>query len=87
MLDCDPGWPGTGHDHADEGQKEVSVLVEGDATVTVGGEDVRMEAGDVLRIPPDAARRIDNGESESRFVCVSRSVDVRIFSRSRTPPR
>ena len=70
VLECDPGWSGMEHDHADEGQEEVYVLVDGEATVTVDGEEVRMEAGDALRISADATRRIDNDDSESRFVLV-----------------
>ena len=68
VLECEPGYTGMEHDHADEGQEEVYVLVEGAATVTVDGEDVEMESGDALRIPPEATRQIDNGDSESRFV-------------------
>jgi mannose-6-phosphate isomerase-like protein (cupin superfamily) len=56
------------HDHAEDGQEEVYVLVEGEATVTVDGEDVEMAAGDALRIPPEASRQIATGDAESRFV-------------------
>ena len=70
ILECDPGWSGMEHDHTDEGQEEVYVLVEGTATVTVAGEDVAMEAGDALRIPPGATRQIENGDEESTFVLV-----------------
>jgi quercetin dioxygenase-like cupin family protein len=70
VLECGPGYSGMEHDHADEGQEEVYVLVEGAATVTVDGEAVAMEAGDALRIPPGATRQIANAEEESRFVLV-----------------
>jgi quercetin dioxygenase-like cupin family protein len=70
VLECDPGWTGKPHDHAEDGQEEAYVLVDGAATVTVDGEVVSMEAGDVLRIDPNATRQIENGDAESRFVLV-----------------
>jgi quercetin dioxygenase-like cupin family protein len=70
VLDCDPGWEGKPHDHAEEGQEEVYVLVDGAATVTVEGEDVEMTAGDALRIAPEETRQITNGDAESQFVLV-----------------
>ncbi|WP_135827765.1 cupin domain-containing protein [Halorussus halobius] len=70
VLEADPGWTGMEHDHADDGQEEVYVLVEGSATVTVEGEDVALSAGDAVRIPADATRQIHNGDAESRFVLV-----------------
>ena len=70
VLECDPGWAGKPHDHAEDGQEEVYVLVEGETTVTVDGEDVSLEAGDALRLAPEEERRIHNGETESQFVLV-----------------
>ncbi|QGN06510.1 cupin domain-containing protein [Halorhabdus sp. CBA1104] len=70
VLDCEPGWSGKAHDHAEQNHEEVYLLVEGEATVTVDGEDVSMEAGDAVRIAPDATREIQNGEIESTFVLV-----------------
>lgn len=68
VVDCEPGWTGLEHDHNDDEHEEVYMLVEGDATVTVDGEDVTMTAGDVIRIPPDATRQIQNSDTESTFV-------------------
>jgi quercetin dioxygenase-like cupin family protein len=70
VLECEPGWTGKPHDHAEDGQEEVYVLVEGEATVTVGGEDIAMSSGDALRIDPDERRQIENGDAESTFVLV-----------------
>jgi len=67
VLDVEAGWSGKPHDHADDGQEEVYVLVEGEATATVEGEDVSLSAGDALRVDPEATRQID-AESESLFV-------------------
>ena len=68
VVECDPGWNGMEHDHADEGEEEVYVLVDGEATVTVEGEPVEMESGDALRLDAEATRYIENGETESTFV-------------------
>jgi mannose-6-phosphate isomerase-like protein (cupin superfamily) len=62
VLECDPDWSGKPHDHADDGQEEVYVLVEGAATVTVDGESVSMAAGDALRVASESTRRIDAEE-------------------------
>jgi quercetin dioxygenase-like cupin family protein len=67
VLDVEAGWSGKAHDHADDGQEEVYVLVEGAATVTVGDETVSMSAGDALRVDPETTRRID-AEADSLFV-------------------
>jgi quercetin dioxygenase-like cupin family protein len=70
VLDVEPGWEGKPHDHAADGQEEVYVLVEGAATVTVEGEDVPLEAGEAIRLPPESERQITNGDTESTFVLV-----------------
>lgn len=70
VLECDPGWEGKPHDHAADDQEEVYVLVDGEATVEVEGEEVELSAGDALRIAPEETRQIRNGDAESRFVLV-----------------
>ena len=68
VVECGPGWTGMEHDHADDAQEEVYVLVEGEATVTVDDEEIEMETGDALRIAPETSRQIRNGDTESTFV-------------------
>lgn len=68
VLDCDPGWSGMAHDHADDDHEEIYFLVDGEATVVVDGDAVQMESGDALRISPDATREIETGDTESTFV-------------------
>jgi quercetin dioxygenase-like cupin family protein len=68
VLACEPGWEGQPHDHADGGHEEVYVLVDGEATITVQGEDHALSAGDAIRVGPDEQRQIRNGDVESRFV-------------------
>ena len=73
ILEASPGWTGKEHDHAEDGQEEVYVLLDGYATVVVNGEDVELESGKALRIPADATRQIRNGDTESEFVLVGAS--------------
>jgi len=68
VIDCDPGWTGKEHDHGEDGQEEVYVLVEGEADIVVDGDVVEMTAGDALRVESSARRQIRNGETESQFV-------------------
>jgi len=67
VLDVEAGWSGKPHDHADDGEEEVYVLVEGAATVTVGDETVSMAAGGALRVDPEATRQVE-AEADSLFV-------------------
>lgn len=68
VVECDPGWTRTEHDPADGNHEKVYVLLDGEATVTIDGDDVDLEAGDALSIAPEATRQIQNGDTESRFV-------------------
>lgn len=68
VVECDPGWTGKEHDHANGGHEEVYVLLEGEATVTVDGDEVDLTGGDALSIAPEATRQIENGDTESTFV-------------------
>jgi len=70
VLEVEPGWEGKPHDHDADDQEEVYVLVDGAATVSVEGEDVSLEAGDAIRLPPESERQITNGDTESKFVLV-----------------
>ncbi len=68
VVECPPDWEGKPHDHAEDGEEEVYLLLSGEATITVEGEDVSLSSGDALRVDPDARRQIRNGDAESRFV-------------------
>jgi len=67
VLDVPADWSGMAHDHADEGQEEIYVLLEGAAAVTVDGEEIKMEPGDAVRLAPDEGRQVETDE-DSVFV-------------------
>lgn len=71
VAQCDPNWNSRRHDHSQNDHEEIYVLVEGKATVVVDEDSVPMEAGDAIRIHPNATRQIRNGETESVFVLIS----------------
>lgn len=67
VLKCGPGWTWIEHDYADDCE-EVYLLLEGRATVTAAGEDLWLEPGEALRVPPEATRQIQNGDIENTLV-------------------
>lgn len=73
VVDCGPGWTNTEHNHSDDQQEEVYLLIEGQATVTVEDDVIEMEAGDAVRISPDETHQIENGDTDSRFVLIGAS--------------
>jgi len=68
VLDCEPNWSGKPHNHADEQQEEVYILVEGAATITVDGDDIPLAAGEAIRVAADSDRQIHTGDAPSQFV-------------------
>lgn len=69
VVEGDEEWTGKEHDHADPEQEEVYLLVEGSGRITVDGEDVDLDAGDAVRVPPSATRSYGFDE-RSRMVIV-----------------
>ena len=66
LLELEPGGKGKPHDHADEGQEEVYLVVDGELTVGVGGEEGAPEAertlseGEALRVDAGTHRALSN---------------------------
>lgn len=50
------------HDHGDDGQEEVFLVLEGGATLRAGERDWRLERGDMVRVPPGMKRHWEPGE-------------------------
>lgn len=62
------GWEGKRHDHADDGQEEVYLLIEGAATLSIEGESIELTAGDAVRVDPEAARELEFTADDSLMV-------------------
>ncbi|WP_336025274.1 cupin domain-containing protein [Halobellus salinisoli] len=69
VLDAEAGWSGMEHDHAEDDHEEVYYLVEGTAAIEVDGTKVQLDAGEAVRVAPDATRTLSASES-STFVIV-----------------
>ena len=63
LLRLPPHWDGyPEHDHADDGQEEVFVVLEGSATLQADGESWTLEPGTLARVGPTQKRKIVPGE-------------------------
>jgi mannose-6-phosphate isomerase-like protein (cupin superfamily) len=58
------------HDHAEDGQEEVYVVLEGSAELTVDGERIPAEAGSLIRVEPRAKRKLVPGAYGVRILAI-----------------
>ena len=56
------------HDHAEDGQEEVYVVVDGAAEILIDGEPVALGPGTMVRVAPGTKRKIRTAESPARVV-------------------
>lgn len=69
VLDSTEGWKGKEHDHTNDDQEEVYLLVDGSGQITVDGEEISLEPGDAVRVAAGNSRRLAFDE-ESQMVIV-----------------
>lgn len=69
VIDAEEGWEGLEHDHAEDGHEEVYLLVEGEVTAEINGEEVSLEEGDAIRVPGESERKLE-AEEDSKIVAV-----------------
>ena len=71
VLDLPAGFSGyPEHDHADDGQEEVYVLLRGSAQFTIGEDQISAMAGQMLRVPPAARRKLTPGSEGVRILAI-----------------
>ena len=58
------------HDHAEEGQEEVYLLLSGDATLIVDGEEVPLDRDTLVRVGPAARRTFVAGAEAPRILAL-----------------
>ena len=58
VVDTDGEWEGIEHDHSEDGQEEVYLLVEGSGQITIDDDEVPLESGDAVRVAPGATRTV-----------------------------
>ena len=62
-LEPDANGKGKAHDHADDGQEEVDLVVDGELDVDLDGETVTLGRGEAIRLSPDQRRQlVDRGD-------------------------
>ncbi len=71
VLDFPAGFADyTEHDHSEDGQEEVYVVLRGSAEFTVDGEQVPLEAGGMLRVPAGSKRKLEPGPDGMRILAI-----------------
>lgn len=76
VLDLPPGFENyPAHDHAEDGQEEVYVVLAGSADFTIGDDDVHAGAGALLRVAPEAKRGLVPGPDGVRVLAIGRAVE------------
>jgi quercetin dioxygenase-like cupin family protein len=70
VLDLPAGFDYPEHDHAQDGQEEVYVVLAGSAELTVGGDTTRLEAGAIARVEPEAKRMLVPGAEGIRVLAI-----------------
>jgi len=71
VLELEPGGKGMEHDHEEDGQEEVYLVVEGevDVELTDSDETVTLEEDDAIRLDADESRQIVNrGDARAKLV-------------------
>ena len=63
------------HDHGDEGQEEVYIVLRGSMNVEVGGERVSLSVGDMVRVAPATRRKLLPGPDGVRVLALGSVID------------
>jgi mannose-6-phosphate isomerase-like protein (cupin superfamily) len=58
------------HDHAEQGQEEVYVVLEGSATLTAGDETWELTPGTLARVGPEQKRQIVPGDQGATILAI-----------------
>jgi uncharacterized cupin superfamily protein len=58
------------HDHAQSGQEEVYIVLDGAATLIAGGEEHRLEPGVYARVGPTETRKLTTGEESATILAL-----------------
>lgn len=58
------------HDHADDGQEEVYVLMDGSGEFEIDGVRVPVQAGQMIRVDPACTRKLWPGDNGARILAI-----------------
>jgi quercetin dioxygenase-like cupin family protein len=65
-----PGGEGPEHDELGSQQEEVMIVLSGDGTLTIDGEDLALVPRRVVRLDPEAVRQVHAGDAGLTFVSI-----------------
>lgn len=72
VVDLEPGYRIPEHDELGRDQEEVFVVLEGDVTVVLDGEEHPAPQGTYVRVDPEVTRTVANdGDAPARLLIVS----------------
>lgn len=58
------------HDHAEDGQEEVYVVLEGSVTLSAGEESWELVPGTIARVGPEQARKVVPGDAGATLLVI-----------------
>lgn len=70
VLDLPAGFDYPEHDHAEDGQEEVYVVLAGSAAFTVAGDRVQADTGSLVRVAPESKRTLVPGPDGVRLLAI-----------------
>jgi mannose-6-phosphate isomerase-like protein (cupin superfamily) len=71
VLDLPAGFDGyPEHDHTDDGQEEVYVVLRGTAEFHIDGERIPVEGGEMVRVDPECTRTLKPGAHGVRVLAI-----------------
>jgi mannose-6-phosphate isomerase-like protein (cupin superfamily) len=70
VLDLPQGFAYPEHDHTEDGQEEVYLVLAGSAEFDVDGERVSTAPGEMLRVSPAARRKLEPGPEGVRLLAI-----------------
>ncbi len=71
VIQLPPGYEGyPEHDHAESGQEEVFVALSGSGSIEIGGERVELDSETLVRVAPEARRKVVAGPDGLRMLVV-----------------
>lgn len=68
VLDAGEGWEGKEHNHGDDSQEEVYLLLDGSGRLTVEGEEIELEPGTGVRVDPEDSRHLAFDEDSTMVI-------------------
>ena len=64
------------HDHAEDGQEEVYVVLRGRADFIVDGEEITVSPGQMLKVDAASKRKLETREDEVRILAIGCTPDA-----------